>query len=86
MISCIDKMTDRPVLAALPGVCVIRTGLSSAALLPVRERSERPAQAASAVRAEQAYAVAAAHGAGAKYTQHTSKWAFRGLEPWSDPA
>lgn len=61
------------------------------ATLPVRERSERPTQAPVAVAKEQAahgaYAFAAA-GAGSQKqtTQHHLMWAFRGLEPWSDPA
>ncbi|MFC9267853.1 hypothetical protein [Streptomyces zhihengii] len=78
----------------------IGTGVSgiSAALpvsglggLPVRERNERPtkALAAGVAAAEaQAYAFAAA-GAEKKQqttTQHHLMWAFRGLEPWSDPA
>ncbi|MFE7752704.1 hypothetical protein [Streptomyces sp. NPDC057428] len=60
------------------------------ASLPVRERNERPTQApeAAVVKAQaSAYAFAAA-GAGAKKqtTQHHTMWAFRGPEPWSDPA
>ncbi|RSS61519.1 hypothetical protein EF918_31760 [Streptomyces sp. WAC06614] len=63
------------------------------ATLPVRERNERPTQAPVAgmgAKAE-AYGFAAA-GAGiqTKQTKHTTQhhlmWAFRGLEPWSDPA
>ncbi|MFI5769226.1 hypothetical protein ACIA74_11830 [Streptomyces sp. NPDC051658] len=66
----------------------------SPASLPVRERNERPAQAPAAAVAKgraQAYAFAAV-GAGAesgakKQTmQHHTMWAFRGPEPWSDPA
>jgi hypothetical protein len=82
------KMTDRSVSAAvLAGVSLRGTGLSAAAL-PVRERSERPIQAPAAVAAAQAqaYAFAAANGAGNQKTQHNLMWAFRGLEPWSDPA
>ncbi|MCX5385523.1 hypothetical protein [Streptomyces sp. NBC_00083] len=63
------------------------------ASLPVRdERNERPilAPAAAVVRGRaQAHAFAAT-GAGAeqqtKKYQHHTMWAFRGLEPWSDPA
>ncbi|MFJ6936827.1 hypothetical protein [Streptomyces sp. NPDC101132] len=76
------------------------TGLSAAfvggpaalATLPVRERnerSERPTQAPAAVAVAQADAYAfAATGAGSlkQTTQHHTMWAFRGLEPWSDPA
>ncbi|MEU4350717.1 hypothetical protein [Streptomyces sp. NPDC023838] len=64
---------------------------SSLASLPVRNGNERPTQAPEAVVAKgqalQAYAFAQA-GAGAEKqtTQHHTMWAFRGLEPWSDPA
>ncbi|MER6115470.1 hypothetical protein [Streptomyces sp. NPDC001743] len=64
----------------------------SLASLPVRERNERPTQAPAAAVAKgqaQAYAFAAA-GAGAEAkkqtTHHHTMWAFRGPEPWSDPA
>ncbi|MFH8794491.1 hypothetical protein [Streptomyces sp. NPDC017941] len=57
--------------------------------LQIREGNERPTKApeAAAVAAQaQAYAFAAA---GAEFrkqtTQHHTMWAFRGLEPWSDP-
>ncbi|MFF8915294.1 hypothetical protein ACF08M_18740 [Streptomyces sp. NPDC015032] len=62
--------------------------------LPVRERNERPTQAPAAAVAKgqaQAYAFAAV-GAGAEsgaqkqMTHHHTMWAFRGPEPWSDPA
>ncbi|MFD3697402.1 hypothetical protein ACFWUZ_14810 [Streptomyces sp. NPDC058646] len=65
------------------------------ATLPVSERNERPTQAPVAVlaaeaKAHGAYALAAAAGAGSKTKQtkqqHHLMWAFRGLEPWSDPA
>ncbi|MFE4453366.1 hypothetical protein [Streptomyces sp. NPDC056796] len=73
------------------------SGVSAARLLPlaalpVRERNERPTQApeAAVVKGQaSAYAfAAAAAGAGAKKqtTQHHTMWAFRGPEPWSDPA
>ncbi|WP_329122511.1 hypothetical protein [Streptomyces sp. NBC_01465] len=64
------------------------------ASLPVRERNERPTQAPEAAVAKaqaKAYAFAAT-GAGfgsttqQQMTQHHKMWAFRGLEPWSDPA
>lgn len=69
---------------------VVPASLSS---LPVRdERNERPIQAPEAAVAKgraKAHAFAAA-GAGAekqtKKYQHHMMWAFRGLEPWSDPA
>ncbi|MET9360532.1 hypothetical protein ABZX93_06450 [Streptomyces sp. NPDC006632] len=63
------------------------------AIIPVRdERNERPILApAAAVAKGRALAHAfAATGAGAaqqtKKYQHHTMWAFRGLEPWSDPA
>ncbi|SNS46360.1 hypothetical protein SAMN05216252_10680 [Actinacidiphila glaucinigra] len=95
MTSFMTKMTDRPVAAACSlGVSLRGTGLSSrlsvelpTTVLSIRERGgERPTQApAVAVMAEaQAYAFAATNGAGTQKQQHP-KWAFRGLEPWSDP-
>ncbi len=92
------KMTDRSVVSTcLLGVSNLGTGLSgipavrpassvSLAVLPVRERNERPMKALEAVGAQaQAYAFAAAGAGAAKQTHHTM-WAFRGPEPWSDPA
>ncbi|MDX3691234.1 hypothetical protein PV726_12985 [Streptomyces europaeiscabiei] len=95
------KMTDRSAVSlCLLGVSNLGTGLSvisggrpassvSLAGLPVRERNERPTRALeAAVEAQaQAYAFAAA-GAGFRKqtTQHHLMWAFRGPEPWSDPA
>jgi hypothetical protein len=57
--------------------------------LPVSERNERPIKALEAVAAQaRAYAYAFAAGAGVRKqtTQHHLMWAFRGPEPWSDPA
>lgn len=94
------KMTDRSVVSTcMLGVSNLGTGLSgipavrpassvSLAGLPIRERNERPTKALEAVAAQaQAYAFAAA-GAGSRKqtTQHHQMWAFRGPEPWSDPA
>jgi hypothetical protein len=94
------KLTDRSVVSAcMLGVSNLGTGLSgipaarpassvSLAVLPVRERNERPTKALEAVVAQaHAYAFAAA-GAGFRKqtTQHHLMWAFRGPEPWSDPA
>ena len=62
------------------------------AALPVSERrNERPTKALEAAVAGKAEAMAygfAATGAGKQQTttQHHKMWAFRGLEPWSDPA
>ena len=95
------KMTDRSVVASLCMLAVSNegTGLSgipagrpassvSLAGLPVRERNERPTKALEAVVAQaQAYAFTAAGAGGRKQTtQHHLMWAFRGPEPWSDPA
>lgn len=95
------KMTDRSVVVSLcmlgasnpgtglSGIRAVRPASSvSPAGLPVRERNERPTKALEAVAAQaQAYAFTAA-GAGFRKqtTQHHLMWAFRGPEPWSDPA
>ena len=95
------KMTDRSVVASLcmldastrgtglSGIRAVRPASSvSLAGLPIRERNERPTKALEAVVAQaQAYAFTAA-GAGSRKqtTQHHLMWAFRGPEPWSDPA
>lgn len=67
-------------------------GMSLAAL-PVRERNERnerPTQAPEAAVATAQVTTYAAAAAGAesrtKQHKHHTMWAFRGLEPWSDPA
>jgi hypothetical protein len=93
-----SKLTDQSVAAScllgysplgtiLSGIPAVR--LASGTGLGVSERNLRPTQAPEAVAAAQAktYAFAAA-GAGARtQTQHHPKmWAFRGLEPWRDPA
>ncbi|MCX4780929.1 hypothetical protein [Streptomyces sp. NBC_01264] len=75
---------DSPVLPAAPSA------------LPVSERNERRTKAPVAVLAAEAqahgaYAFAAAAGAGSQTQKQTKKqhhlmWAYRGLEPWSDPA
>ncbi len=83
----------------LSGSAFIGTGVSGFAFLrpamllaalPVMERNERPTKALEAgVAAGEAKAYAfAATGAETKQqtTQHHTMWAFRGLEPWSDPA
>lgn len=93
-------MTDLPVASCLLGLSNPGTGLFGlCAVRPesvgtptgfaIRERDERPIQAPAAVVAEaQAHAYAAlAAGAGSrKQTKQQYMWAFRGLEPWSDPA
>ncbi|MFJ8585035.1 hypothetical protein ACIRD2_10300 [Streptomyces sp. NPDC093595] len=83
----------------LSGSAFIGTGMSGFAAvrpamlltaLPVRERNERPTKAleAGVAAAEaQAYAFAATGAETKQQTQqHHTMWAFRGLEPWSDPA
>ncbi|MDT0566568.1 hypothetical protein RM704_03565 [Streptomyces sp. DSM 3412] len=95
------KMTDRSAVSlCMLGVSNLGTGLSalsggrpassvSLAGLPVRERNERPTKALEAAVEAQAHAYAfAAAGAGFRKqtTQHHLMWAFRGPEPWSDPA
>ncbi|MGW0628395.1 hypothetical protein [Streptomyces sp. NPDC002758] len=94
------KMSDRSAVSlcmlgasnpgtGLSGIRAVRPASSvSLAGLPVRERNERPTEALEAVVAQaKAYAFAAA-GAGFRKqtTQHHLMWAFRGPEPWSDPA
>ena len=98
--SSIVKLTDRSAVSlcmlgasnqgtGLSGIRAVRPASSvSLAGLPVRERDERPTKALEAVVAQaKAYAFAAA-GAGFRKqtTQHHLMWAFRGPEPWSDPA
>lgn len=81
----------------LSAICADSPALTAApAALLVSERNERPTSAPVAVLAAEAqthgvYGFAAAAGAGSqtkqtKKQQHHLMWAFRGLEPWSDPA
>ncbi|MFG3494979.1 hypothetical protein [Streptomyces sp. NPDC047928] len=77
--------------SGIPGFAAVRPA-SLLAALPALERNERPAKALEAgVAAAEAQAYAfAATGAETKTKtqqhQHHTMWAFRGLEPWSDPA
>ncbi|MDC0773790.1 hypothetical protein [Streptomyces sp. HD] len=96
------KMTDRSVVASLcmlgasnqgtglSGIRAVRPASSvSLAGLPVSERNERPTKALEAAVEAKAQAYAStATGAGFRKqtTQHHQMWAFRGPEPWSDPA
>ncbi|MDN3250183.1 hypothetical protein ACH4NS_10140 [Streptomyces mutabilis] len=101
-VSSTAKMTDRSAVSlcmlgasnpgtGLSGIRAVRPASASVAPagLPVRERNERPTQAleAAVVAQAQAYAFTAT-GAGFRKqtTQHHLMWAFRGPEPWSDPA
>ncbi|MFC8424936.1 hypothetical protein ACFUN7_29465 [Streptomyces sp. NPDC057236] len=98
--SSIVKLTDRSAVSlcmlgasnqgtGLSGIHAARLVSSLAPAAPaVCERDERPTKALEAVVAQaKAYAFAAA-GAGFRKqtTQHHLMWAFRGPEPWSDPA
>ena len=85
---CILGASDRG--TGLSGIRAVRPASAvSLAGLPVRERNERPTKAleAAVVAQAQAYAFTAT-GAGFRKqtTQHHQMWAFRGPEPWSDPA
>ncbi|AYN39541.1 hypothetical protein D9753_12125 [Streptomyces dangxiongensis] len=94
------KLTDRSAVSTcmlgasdqgtgLSGIRAARPASSSALTgLPVRERNERPTKALEAVTAQaHAYAFAAAGAGLRKQTkQYHLMWAFRGPEPWSDPA
>ncbi|MFE7586308.1 hypothetical protein ACFU5Y_32605 [Streptomyces gardneri] len=93
------KMTDRSIASAcslgLSGAAFLGsglpvTGLSGLGTSAAIERNERPTKALEAVAAGKATAYAfAATGAGIQQrqttTHHHMMWAFRGLEPWSDP-
>ncbi|MEU2115682.1 hypothetical protein ACFWV1_26830 [Streptomyces sp. NPDC058700] len=64
------------------------TGLSGLGAAVIERRDERPTKALGAVAAGKATAYGfAATGAGNQQTtqHHHMMWAFRGLEPWSDP-
>ncbi|WP_435974151.1 hypothetical protein [Streptomyces sp. Qhu_M48] len=92
------KMTDRSVVSACAlglsasvfvGTGLPVSGLSGLGVRPVELRDERPTKALEAGAAGKAKAYAfAATGAGTQQqttTHHHMMWAFRGLEPWSDP-
>ncbi|MEW1694641.1 hypothetical protein ACIQCR_10135 [Streptomyces sp. NPDC093249] len=72
----------------LPVAALPVTGLSGLGVAAARAlRDERPTKALEAEAAGKATAYDfAATGAGnQQLTQHHTMWAFRGLEPWSDP-
>ncbi|WP_436843194.1 hypothetical protein [Streptomyces narbonensis] len=91
------KMTDRSIASAcslgLSGAAFLGSGLPVTGLSGLGtsaiERNERPTKALEAVAVGKATAYAfAATGAGIQQqttTHHHMMWAFRGLEPWSDP-
>ncbi|MFI6285323.1 hypothetical protein ACIBCM_11285 [Streptomyces sp. NPDC051018] len=72
----------------VPGAPAI--ALAGLPVLTVMERrDERPSKALEAgvaAAGAKAYAFAAASAGTQQQTQYHAKWAFRGLEPWSDPA
>ncbi|NGO72072.1 hypothetical protein G5C65_27730 [Streptomyces sp. SB3404] len=83
------KVTERPVISAcLPGTSFRGVGMSGVSL----GSNERPtkALAVAATKAQvsaYAFAIAATGaGEGRQKTQRHPMWAFRGLEPWRDPA
>ncbi|MEU3465291.1 hypothetical protein ABZ721_35815 [Streptomyces sp. NPDC006733] len=93
------KLTDRPVVIAtctlgapLPGTGMSGAKalrLAAAADLSIRERSERATKAPAVVETKAPAHVFTSGGAGystnGQKQQHLSMWAYRGLEPWSDP-
>ncbi|MGH3313863.1 MAG: hypothetical protein ACRDP3_25320 [Streptomyces sp.] len=83
------KMTDRSVIATcLLGSRVDGAGLSGV-VLGGRERPTKTPEVTAAAAQAATYALAfAANGVGdaSQKTQHHTMWAFRGLEPWRDPA
>ncbi|MGW6540022.1 hypothetical protein ACWGBV_31935 [Streptomyces sp. NPDC055051] len=91
------KMTDRSVASACSlglsafaflGSGLPATGLSGRGTAAI-ERDERPTEARVAEEGKAgitAYGFAAAGAGKQQTTQHHTMWAFRGLEPWSDPA
>ncbi|HEY8979240.1 MAG TPA: hypothetical protein VIU15_06620 [Streptomyces sp.] len=92
------KLTDPSVVSLCNGVSNLGTGLSgiragrseslSAAPAGVLTRDERPLKVLEAGEAKALAYVFAAAGAGnpKQTTQHDQMWAFRGPDPWSDPA
>jgi hypothetical protein len=87
-------VTDRPVIAScLLGSRIGGTGVSRVVPGGIERLggNGRPTQAPAVAAAAQAHAYAstcAANGAGEgrQKKQHLTMWAFRGLEPWRDPA
>ncbi|MCP9944666.1 hypothetical protein LUX12_07545 [Streptomyces somaliensis] len=76
--------------SGLSGLSAVRPSSFVAAFPVVEgfEADERPVEALEAAAAQAPVYALAATGAGqTKQTkQHLTMWAFRGLEPWSDPA
>lgn len=84
-------MAEQPVVAScLPASDLRGTGLSGAGLLGnERIGSDRPTKAPAAAAQASAYALgfpANGAGVGRQQKQHFTMWAFRGHEPWRDPA
>ncbi|MGD9482447.1 hypothetical protein WDH52_04175 [Streptomyces sp. TRM70308] len=79
------EVTERSVVAT----CLLGSSVRGTGLPCARISDERPieASAVAAAAQAQAYALGAADaGFGRQKTQHHTMWAFRGLEPWRDPA
>ncbi|MGA5062637.1 hypothetical protein ACPB9E_02505 [Streptomyces exfoliatus] len=79
--------TGLPV-AGLPVTGLPVSGLSGLGMAAIERRDERPTKALEAVAAGKAsaYGFAAASAGNQQTTKHHhTMWAFRGLEPWSDP-
>ncbi|MFE2944236.1 hypothetical protein ACFXKG_35110 [Streptomyces sp. NPDC059255] len=79
------------IASGLSGVSAVKPAGLSGLLTrerPVMVRDERPTEAleAGVAAAGNAYAFAATGAETKQQTQHHLMWAFRGLEPWSDPA
>ncbi|MBB5117125.1 hypothetical protein AF335_25160 [Streptomyces eurocidicus] len=91
-----SKMTDRPVVATRsfgfpfgsPALSFQGTGLFITGLALINERPTKAPKVTAAAKAQaHAYALEARTTAGAgSAQQHSTMWAFRGLEPWRDPA
>ncbi|GAA0470504.1 hypothetical protein ACFQ2B_09970 [Streptomyces stramineus] len=92
-----NKMTDRPVVAIRPlglsaealslsfqGTGLFRTG---SVLINERPTKASAVRAAAAAQGQTYAGEATTNGAGStQHQQHHTMWAFRGLEPWRDPA
>ncbi|WP_308294804.1 hypothetical protein [Streptomyces sp. JJ66] len=82
-----NAVTERSVVAS----CLLGGSLCGTGLSGVRISDERPTQAPAVAATAQANAyvftaAAAGAGLGRQKKQHHTMWAFRGPEPWRDPA
>jgi len=74
------------IATGLSGVLAVRPVVSNGR--PVRASDERPTkalEAATAAAAAKTYSLAVTSAKTKQAKQHHTMWAFRGLEPWSDP-